>query len=263
MKHKTKYKHIYSDSLKNGLDIEIDSKYATDTHNPIRQLQALYYIPNSIWSEYLSDIMYDKMPIKRKDVWNDISLILKEVNNQKISNIVIETLMKIENFDPYEEHFPFYEFHTNTRNLLQKKSNFIKQYYNYVKPITIDNIIGIMLYNDERVDIKTYLSIFDFVILFDSNNMMLLISKEAKEFLNLKPLLEYFNQIDGNKWTISKDKMTLYIKNKDITTSKIKIYSNEKIIEEYIKKIIVKQKENNNFEQKLSNYLYSIGYIDE
>ena len=31
MKHKTKYKHIYSDSLKNGLDIEIDSKYEEGT----------------------------------------------------------------------------------------------------------------------------------------------------------------------------------------------------------------------------------------
>lgn len=230
-KNKKKNKHIYSDSKKNGLTIAVTSTTNT-LHNPMKEIEELYKLPIDDWTDYISSIMYDKKPLRREDVWEDTSYILNEINNSGINKHILTKMIYSEDelFNPFVDIFPLYLFDDGTKNLIIKKQKFLKEYGKYKNPFIYNGFNIMVLYNDNRISFKEYHKFFDVVIAFNSYSVIISISKETKEYFDLKPLLEQFNEIEPNRWQLNKNKTMLYVVNNQKT--KIRIYENKDLLEE-------------------------------
>lgn len=252
-KNKKKNKHIYSDSKKNGLTIGVNNT-TNSLHNPMKELEQLYQLPIDDWTDYISNIMYDKKPLSRKDVWEDTSYILNEINNSGVNKHILTKMIYSEDklFNPFVDIFPLYLFDEGTRNLIIKKQKFLKQYGNYKNSFIYNGFNIMVLYNDNRILFEEYHKIFDVVIAFNSYSVMISISKETKDYFDLKQLFEQFKEIEPNKWQMNKNKTMLYVKNNQKT--KIRIYENKDLLEECLS-IIINQEADDFIKERNEKYI--------
>lgn len=250
-----KKKHIYSDSLKNGLDIQIKEEYNVDLHNPIRQLQALYQIRNNVWTEYISEIVYDNIEPRREDIWEDVSYLLNEINDSFVTREIISKLVQDEYFDPYEDIFPYYLFDDNIAYRVKKKSEFLKKYARTSDAFLFKNLNILFVYNNNRINLANYLSVFDVVILFNSHSTIFAISKDSREYFNLQRLHDEFNEIEPNKWEMNKQKTMLYVKNGNV--SKIHLFDNRDLLNDCLATITLKGFDNaeNRQKEKIKSFI--------
>lgn len=201
-------------------------KSKNELKTPIEKICHIYKIQN-IWSDFIKNVIYEKKyELIKNSVENNLLNIINEISSNNQKSQLLKSLMKINNYNPYEDKLPI-EFidDNNIKNLTMKKQKFILNYFNYFKKTEItlyeNKYKTLIIYRNELLNTKKFFDKgFDIIILFNSHSIVFL----SNPILNIDfyKLYDYLEKIIPNKWYLHGSNNIL--KNKNGTTISLEIF---------------------------------------
>lgn len=194
--------------------------------NPVQMVSHIYNIKN-IWVDFIDKIMYKKDTLNLSED-NNLLFILNEINNNSQKKEVLKNLMLLgaENYNPFTDNVPIDKLPTNISRLIEKKQQYIKEYYNFKENIDLKyegiRYNTLITYNNPYIDTQELFKEYDIIVLFNENFLVFSSNPNLDKRPDFTKLYNKLNGIEPDKWYIHGNKG--FIKTEQGKSSNISIF---------------------------------------